>query len=30
VFNLGHGIGQTTPPEHVGQVLARVRDWRRT
>jgi len=29
VFNLGHGIGQTTPLEHVGQVLATVRGWRR-
>ena len=30
VFNLGHGIGQTTPLEHVGQVLATVRGWRRS
>jgi uroporphyrinogen decarboxylase len=29
VFNLGHGIGQTTPLEHVEQALARVRAWRR-
>ncbi len=29
VFNLGHGIGQTTPVEHVGQLLATVRGWRR-
>jgi uroporphyrinogen decarboxylase len=29
VFNLGHGIGQTTPIEHVEQVLALVRSWRR-
>lgn len=29
VFNLGHGIGQTTPVEHVGQLLALVRGWRR-
>jgi uroporphyrinogen decarboxylase len=29
VFNLGHGIGQTTPLEHVGQALARVRGWQR-
>ena len=29
VFNLGHGIGQTTPLEHVGQVLATVRGWQR-
>lgn len=28
VFNLGHGIGQTTPVEHVGQLLALVRGWR--
>ena len=28
VFNLGHGIGQTTPVEHVGQLLALVRSWR--
>jgi uroporphyrinogen decarboxylase len=28
VFNLGHGIGQTTPLEHVGQLLAVVRGWR--
>ncbi|MDE2405823.1 MAG: uroporphyrinogen decarboxylase [Sphingomonadales bacterium] len=27
VFNLGHGIGQTTPLEHVSQVLAAVRGW---
>ena len=29
VFNLGHGIGQTTPLEHVGELLALVRGWRR-
>ena len=29
VFNLGHGIGQFTPIEHVEQVLALVRSWRR-
>ncbi|MCZ8320531.1 MAG: uroporphyrinogen decarboxylase [Novosphingobium sp.] len=29
VFNLGHGIGQTTPVEHVGQLLALVRGWRK-
>ncbi len=29
VFNLGHGIGQTTPIEHVGQLLALVRGWKR-
>ena len=28
VFNLGHGIGQTTPLEHVSQLLALVRGWR--
>ena len=28
VFNLGHGIGQTTPLEHVGELLALVRGWR--
>ncbi len=28
VFNLGHGIGQTTPVEHVGQLLGVVRNWR--
>ena len=29
VFNLGHGIGQTTPIEHVEQLLALVRGWRK-
>jgi uroporphyrinogen decarboxylase len=29
VFNLGHGIGQHTPIEHVEQLLAVVRGWRR-
>lgn len=29
VFNLGHGIGQTTPIEHVEQLLALVRSWKR-
>lgn len=28
VFNLGHGIGQTTPVEHVEQLLGVVRGWR--
>lgn len=28
VFNLGHGIGQTTPLDHVGQLLSLVRNWR--
>ena len=29
VFNLGHGIGQTTPLEHVGALLTVVRGWRK-
>ena len=29
VFNLGHGIGQHTPIEHVEQLLALVRRWKR-
>ncbi len=29
VFNLGHGIGQTTPIAHVEALLKIVRDWRR-
>lgn len=29
VFNLGHGIGQETPLEHVEQLLAVVRGWSR-
>jgi len=29
VFNLGHGIGQHTPIEHVEQLLGVVRAWRR-
>ena len=28
VFNLGHGIGQHTPIEHVEQLLGVVRSWR--
>lgn len=28
VFNLGHGIGQTTPLEHVEQLIGVVRGWR--
>ena len=28
VFNLGHGIGQTTPLEHVEQLFGVVRGWR--
>ena len=27
-FNLGHGIGQTTPLEHVGELISLVRGWR--
>jgi uroporphyrinogen decarboxylase len=27
VFNLGHGVVQTTPPEHVGQLAALIRAW---
>ena len=29
VFNLGHGIGQFTPIEHVERLLAVVRGWRK-
>ena len=29
VFNLGHGIGQFTPIEHVERLLAVVRGWQR-
>jgi uroporphyrinogen decarboxylase len=29
VFNLGHGIGQTTPIDNVSNALATVRGWRR-
>jgi uroporphyrinogen decarboxylase len=29
VFNLGHGIGQFTPVEHVEQLLSLVRGWRK-
>ena len=28
VFNLGHGIGQFTPIDHVERLLAVVREWR--
>ena len=28
IFNLGHGIGQHTPIEHVEQLIAAVRNWR--
>ena len=27
IFNLGHGIVPQTPPEHVAQVIARIRNW---
>lgn len=27
VFNLGHGVVQTTPPEHVAQLAALIRSW---
>jgi uroporphyrinogen decarboxylase len=29
VFNLGHGIGQFTPIEHVERLLGVVRGWSR-
>ena len=29
VFNLGHGIVPQTPPEHVAEMLAQIRAWRR-
>jgi uroporphyrinogen decarboxylase len=28
VFNLGHGITQFTPPDHVAALVAQVREWR--
>ncbi len=28
IFNLGHGVLQTTPPEHVAQLVEIVRGWR--
>ncbi len=28
VFNLGHGIGQFTPIDHVEKLIATVRSWR--
>jgi uroporphyrinogen decarboxylase len=28
IFNLGHGILQTTPPDHVARLVERVRAWR--
>ncbi|MBS0476152.1 MAG: uroporphyrinogen decarboxylase [Proteobacteria bacterium] len=28
IFNLGHGIGQTTPVENVGHLLSVIRAWR--
>lgn len=27
IFNLGHGVIQTTPPEHVAQLARLLRDW---
>ena len=27
VFNLGHGVIQTTPPEHVAELARLIRDW---
>jgi uroporphyrinogen decarboxylase len=27
VFNLGHGIVKTTPPEHVSALAEQVRSW---
>ena len=27
VFNLGHGVVQVTPPEHVGQLADLIRSW---
>ena len=27
VFNLGHGVTQTTPPEHVGELADFIRSW---
>ena len=29
VFNLGHGINKDTPPEHVTQLVEKIRSWRR-
>ncbi|MDR3439606.1 uroporphyrinogen decarboxylase [Telmatospirillum sp.] len=28
IFNLGHGVMQTTPPENVGRLVDRIRAWR--
>lgn len=28
IFNLGHGIGQTTPVAHVSELLSTIRGWR--
>jgi uroporphyrinogen decarboxylase len=28
IFNLGHGILQTTPPDHVGALVRQVQSWR--
>lgn len=30
IFNLGHGILKTTPPEHVGALVRQVQSWRRS
>jgi uroporphyrinogen decarboxylase len=27
IFNLGHGVAQVTPPEHVGQLAGLIRSW---
>jgi uroporphyrinogen decarboxylase len=27
IFNLGHGVLQHTPPEHVAELVAQVRGW---
>jgi uroporphyrinogen decarboxylase len=27
IFNLGHGVAQATPPEHVGQLAGLIRSW---
>lgn len=29
IFNLGHGVNKDTPPEHVTELVATVRSWRR-
>ena len=30
IFNLGHGVLPSTPPEHVARVSAAVKNWRQT